>query len=221
MSTPKKSNEYIQNSAFDSAKLAGLASLKRILERDFFCETTIDIFAHDDKKVDLVIHLYCNFGLTESLFHLNKGTWGNFRNVISGDVKTSPFQAALWELESNTNTIFDIKELSIHLRDTSIIIYKLPNQQIQDNLESILDFVSGNFVYFTRGLSEMPYEIFVPIHEETKNSFSHSEKERNGKSKYLQFWGIYFEGDDDLQVYDVTNKTIIEQSDSFLLNYWE
>ena len=110
-------------------------------------------------------------GLTESLFHLNNGTWGSFRNAIAGEVKTSPFQAALWELESNTKTIFDIKELSIHLRDTSIIIYKLPNHQIQDNLESILDHISGNFVYFTRGLSQMPYEIFVPIHEETQNSF--------------------------------------------------
>ena len=220
MSIRKKSNESLQNKALPTDNFVGLTSLKRILERDFFAEATIDIHPCNETKVDLVIHLDCNFGLTESLFHLNNGNWGNFRNSISGDVRTSPFHTALFELENDNGIVVEIKELSIHLRDTSIIITRLPNCQIQDKLEPILDAVSGNFVHFTKGLTKMPYEIFVPIYEETENSFSHSEKKQHRKPNYLEFWGLYFEDEDDSSVYDVKNKTIIEQSSFFLLNQW-
>ncbi|MEM8928931.1 MAG: hypothetical protein AAGC45_12055, partial [Bacteroidota bacterium] len=171
-------------------------------------------------NVDLVIHLDCNFGLTESLFHLNNGNWGNFQNSISGDMRTSPFHSPLLALENENGVVFGIKELSFHLRDTSIIISRLPNFEIQDNLEGILDAVSANFVYFTKALSQMPYEIFVPIYEETENSFSHSERKHNRKPDYLEFWGLYFEDEQDSSVYDVKNKTIIEESSFFLLNQW-
>lgn len=221
MRTPKKSNGPSQNSALDSNGLLGLATLKRTLERDFFADASLDICSLKDGKVDLVIHLDCNFGLTESLFHLNNGNWGSFHRSTSEDVKTSPFQAMLYQLESENNVIVDIKEISIHLKDTSIIISRLPNCHIQDNLENILNAVSGSFVHFTKGLSKMPYEIFVPIYEETKTNFRKSENESSWKPDYLEFWGLYFEGEDDLQVYDVKNKVIIEESDFFLLNYWE
>ena len=216
MSIRKKSNQSLKN----KDKPIGLSALKRILERDFFAEATIDVYHNKSTKIDLVIYLDCNFGLTESLFHLNNGNWGNYQNCISNDVRTSPFQTALLELENDNGIAVDIKELSIYLKDTSIIITRLPNLRIQDHLECILNAMSGNFVHFTKGLSEMPYEIFVPIYEETENSFSHSEKKHNKKPDYLEFWGLYFEGEEDSSVYDVKNKVIIEQSDFFLLNQW-
>jgi len=217
----KRTNQPPQSDALQAKELVGLRNLKRTLERDFFADTAIDVHCEEEGKVDLVIHLDCNFGLTESLFHLNNGNWGNFQNSISGDVRVSPFHTALLELEHDNGITIDIKELSIHLRDTSIVISRLPNCQIQDNLERILDSVSENFVHFTKGLSEMPYEIFVPIYEETENSFSRSVEKHDRKPNYLEFWGLYFEGEDDSLIYDVKGKGIIEQSDFFLLNQWE
>ncbi len=220
MSIRKKTSHPINLKALYNGKPKGLDALKRSLERDFFAETTIAIHPNSATKVDLVIHLDCNFGLTESLFHLNNGNWGNFQYSISGSVCTSPFHSGLLELKNENGVVFEIKELSFHLRDTSIIISRLPNCEIQDNLESILDAVSANFVHFTKGLTKMPYEIFVPVYEETENCFSCSERKHNKKPDYLEFWGLYFEDEADSSIYDVQNKTIIEQSSFFLLNQW-
>lgn len=220
MSNRKKSNKSIPNKAVQTNQIIGLDALKRVLERDFFSEASIAKHYYDNANLDLVIHLDCNFGLTESLFHLNNGNWGNFQNTISGDVRTSPFHTTLLELENDNGVMVDIKELSIHLKDTSIVITRLPDFQIQDSLESILNSISSNFVHFTKGLSQLPYEIFVPIFEEAENSFSHSGKKHNNKPGYMDFWGLYFEGEDDSAVYDVKNKAIIEQSNFFLLNQW-
>ena len=220
MSNQKRPNEPSQKNTLRTTQLVGLNALRRTLERDFFANASISIASKNDSTVELVVHLDCNFGLTESLFHLNNGNWGNFQSCISGDIKTSPFHTTLLELENDNDTVIEIKELSIHLRDTSIIITKLPNCSIQDNLEKILNAISGHFVHFTKGLSKMPYEIFVPIYEETENSFSHAEQKQNIKPDYLKFWGLYFDGEDDSSVYDVKNKVILEQSTFFLLNQW-
>lgn len=220
MQTGNKSNQLPQNKALRLNKFHGSDDLKRILERDFFAEASITVHPGNNFNVDLIIHLDCNFGLTESLFHLNNGNWGNFQNSISGDVRTTPFQSTLFAMENDNNITIDIKELSIHLMDTSIVITRLPDFQIPDNLETILNSISSNFVHFTRGLSQLPYEIFVPIFEETENSFSHSGKKHSKQPNYLDFWGLYFEGEDDSAVYDVKNKIIIEQSNFFLLNQW-
>lgn len=220
MPTRKKTNLSPQDNALRPNNLIELSTLKRTLERDFFANATITYNEVDPTHIDLIIHLDCNFGLTESLFHLNNGNWGNFQNCISGDVRTSPFHTILFELENDYGVTIEIKELSIHLKDTSIIITKLPNCHIQDHLENILNAVSGNFVHFTKGLCQMPYEIFVPIYEETENSFSVSEKVHHTQPNYLGFWGLYFEDEDDALVYDVNNKKIIEQSTFFLLNQW-
>ena len=194
--------------------------LQLTLERDFYADCTLSFEQNDSKQVHLVIHLTCHFSLTESLFHLNNGNWGNFQSTLAGDIKTSPFQTALVALENEYQIAFEISELSIHLRDTSIIIGRLPNIQIQNNLEHILDSVSANFVHFTQGLSRMPYEIFVPIYEETPQDFAPSEHRLQKYSSYFEYWGLYFENEPDGLVYDVKNKVIIEESDFFLLNQW-
>ena len=221
MSIQKKSNKSLSNRISTRENFIGLAQLNRVLERDFFADATVEYTMVSPSTIELVIHLKCNFGLTESLFHLNNGNWGNFKNTLSGDVKTSPFHSTLLELEKKNAKTVEIKELSFHLRDTSIVISRLPNLAIEDNVEKILNAVSAHFVYFTRGLTKMPYEIFVPIYEETENNFNRSEKKHNTRPDYLEFWGLYFEGEADSSVYDVKNKSIIEESDFFLLNQWE
>lgn len=221
MSNLKKNYYLPEKNAISTKKIIGFDFLKKVLERDFFASANIEGEFENENRISLVIHLQCNFGLTESLFHLNNGNWGNFKNSINGDIKTSPFHTTLVELENDNGMTIDIKELSIHLRDTSIIISRLPNCQIQDQLETILDSVSANFVHFTKGLTKMPYEMFVPIYEETENDFLHSEIKQNNHPDYLGYWGLYFEDEEDTLVYDVKNKVIIEESDFFLLNQWE
>ncbi len=221
MSIQKNTNRSSEKHVAQSTSLIGLDYLKRTFERDFFAQTSVEVSHRTSESASLVIHLSCNFGLTESLFHLNNGNWGNFQNSISGDVRVSPIHTALLEVAQENNLTVNIQELSIHLKDTSIIITKLPHLAIQDHLESILVAVSSNFVHFTKGLTKMPYEIFVPIYEETENSFSLSQKKSNKEPNYLEFWGLYFENEDEASVFDVASKNIIEESSFFLLNQWD
>ena len=218
MAKPRKVKETSRNTQTDSCVLIGMDTLKKTLERDFFAEVSIDFCCPESDRIDLIIHLDCNFGLIESLFHLNSGNWGNFRQYSSGDIKTSPFQTALYALNQDNSAFVDIKELSLHLADTSIIISRIPNLCIQDSLEPILVSISANFVHFTKGMSQMPYEIFVPIFEETSGTLIRNSHGQDATPSYTDFWGVYFEDCEEAQVYDVQHKAIIDHSDFFLLN---
>ena len=220
MKKPKKVNEPGKNLQVDSRVLIGLDALKKTLERDFFAETTIECSWPDESNVDLIVHLSCNFGLTGSLFHLNNGNWGGFDHHTLGNLKVSSLQTALYAINEDNSCTIDIKEFSIHLADISIVISRIPHLSIMDHLEDILIALSANFVHFTKGLIQMPYEIFVPIFEEPQNTPSsepYADLTKSG-SNYFDFWGLYFEDCDDALIYDVNNKEIVDQSDFFLLN---
>lgn len=203
------------------SQVLGLDLLTKTLERDFFAEASIG-FEVKDERIELVVHLNSNLALTESLFHLNNGTWGNFKSVISGGVKISPFHTTLLQLEQENKMPVVIVEMSVHLKDTSIILSRLPNCYIEDNLEGIFRAISENLLQFTQGMSQIPYEIFVPIYEESADMTPCINDDKYQKNScYLAFWGLYFEGNYDAMVYDVKNKSIIAQSEFFLLNNME
>ncbi|MEM1339156.1 MAG: hypothetical protein AAGF96_15465 [Bacteroidota bacterium] len=218
MAKPNKVNPSSRDFPMDFCNIIGLDALKKTLERDFFAEVSID-YTISETQIDLVIHLDCNFGLIASLFHLNGRNWGGFRQYSSGKPRTSTFQTALYAINQDNSAFVDIKEFSLHLADTSIVISRIPNLSIQDNLEPILVSIGANFVHFTRGMSRMPYEIFVPIFEEMPSSIVRNiEYPKGAIPSYTNFWGVYFDDCEEAQVYDVQNKAIIDHSDFFLLN---
>ncbi|NQZ44574.1 MAG: hypothetical protein HRT65_09700 [Flavobacteriaceae bacterium] len=200
-------------------EIVGLDTFRKHLERDFFAEATIKHHGVSEGRLDLVIELKCNFGLTESLFYLNNGNWGSIDADSSKSRGASPLQDSLYYLQQENNIQVDIEELSIHLRDTSIIITKIYQQSVADQLCAILAEVGGNFVHFTKGLHEMPYEIFVPVFEETQGDFTmadfHAQK---SKSNYYEYWGLYFESSDESVIYDLKSKNMVDETDFFLLN---
>lgn len=200
--------------------LRGIHNFKNHLERDFFANATVrEVFT--ENSLDLIIELDCNFGLTESLFYLNNGNWGSFYTSKTEKPKASPFQTALFNLSEENQVNVDIAELSINLRDTSIIVTKIYNNSIPDELGNILCSINENFVHFTKGLSEMPYEIFVPVFEEQEsepNNLQAGISTKKSKTDYFDFWGLYFESTPDSSIYDLKNKSIIDESDFFLLN---
>ncbi|WP_420602018.1 hypothetical protein [Flagellimonas sp.] len=79
-------------------------------------------------------------------------------------------------------------------KDTSLIITRIYDHSIPAQLEDIISKASEHFVYFTKGLTEMPYEIFVPVFED--NTQNTTEISKN-QSTYFDYWGLYF--DDEVQ----------------------
>lgn len=212
----QKNNVHFESGVSNGSKnpeAVGLDTFKKILDRDFFAETLIEhTFCKETNCIDLIINLNCNFSLTESLFHLNNGNWGAFKQQSrkQNDEMSCQFQDYFEYLIEMNYARVDIKELSIHLSDTSIIVERLYHMSIVEQLNTIMDSICSNFVHITKGLTEMPYEIFVPVYEENKPlvppmSISLSK----GPEDFFKYWGLYFDSSEKMQVYDYGAKKVI------------
>ncbi|NKI32533.1 hypothetical protein [Croceivirga thetidis] len=212
-----KNKIHFENGVSDGSRkpeAVGLETFQKILERDFFAESSIEtIYVEEHDRFDLIIDLNCNFSLTESLFHLNNGNWGSFKKGEGKHNKKSvcQFQEYFEYLIEINYTKFDLKELSIHLSDTSIVVERLYCMSIVEQLATIMDSICSNFVHITLGLTEMPYEIFVPVFEEKSSNGmlpTHCESNR-GPEDYFKYWGLYFDSSSKMMVYDYGSKKVI------------
>lgn len=188
-------------------EIEGLDSFKKNLEKHFFSKATIRDFSTDNASVKLIIDLNCNFGMVETLYHFNKGNWGNF------ECENSSFANSLQLLQSCNDIHIEIEELSIFLKDTSIIINTVYDQSIPEQLENILKEIGNHYVYFTNGLTKIPYEIYVPVFEENiieDNSLVLNTNTCNhNKNDFFSFWGLYFYDEEDAVIYDLETLEVI------------
>lgn len=190
----------------ENFQINGLDNFRKNLEKNYFSEITFRQYSSHSESVNLVIEMDCNLSLVEILYHFNKGNWGNFKSgssTLVNEVKT------LCELNHFT---VDIEEFSINLKDTSIIIKKNYNQSIPEQFESIFSGIGSHYVHFTRGLTEIPYEIYISVFEETTgkhNSLESQCDEAKNENGFLKFWGMYYDSEEDAVIYDLENLCII------------
>ncbi|SRR5690606_15821482 len=209
MSLPRKNNNQQHGGAkiFEAAN--GLDEFIKTLEKDFFAEAKIH-FTYDrkSKKTDLVLDLSFNFGITESLHFFTNGTWGGMTFSDAEQKVSSTFGKAFGELNAMNNFSLDIAETSFHFKDTSIIVSRIHDHSIPQEIGNILLKASEHFVYYTKGLTEMPYEIFVPVFEDsTPNTLG----PKKGKSGYFDYWGLYFEEEaHQVMIYSLAKKKLYE-----------
>ncbi|WP_222984358.1 hypothetical protein [Flagellimonas meishanensis] len=217
MSVPNKTNPYFFNGVRPYNVIAeGLDEFVHAVERDFFSETKLLFkYSGKNKKTELILDICCNFGLTVGLHHFNSGNWGGFTSVDDDQALVSSFSKAFTVLNQLNENSLELVEVSLNFTDTSIIITKLYNQSIPELLGQIISKISEHFVYFTKGLTEMPYEIFVPVFEDTLPHVPEMEKEQHS---YFNFWGLYFEEGTQHQVmvYSLKNRRFCKE-DLFLL----
>ncbi|NAS13413.1 hypothetical protein [Poritiphilus flavus] len=207
----------------DNPQLHGFQTFKKTLERDYFSEVSIRIcFKEAAKTENLVIEMDCNLDLLEMLYHLQKGTWGGNLSEEEDLPPNSSFARALDQLQELNEISIDVEEFSLFLNDCSIIVKKIYSNSIKDQLGSILSTIAEHYVYFTKGLSETPFEIYVPVFEDTipENDYTLSKiREADNQTKdYFGFWGLYFDSEDDAVIYDLSNKSIVS-GDLYLLNH--
>lgn len=218
MSSQRKNNP---NFNFSGAKIFeavnGVDEFLKTLEREFFAEAKIQCnFNSAHNKADLILDLNFNFGLTEILRHFNGGNWGNFAYPQESQAHMSScFTKALEKLNAQNSHSLDIIEASFHYKDTSIVISRTSEFSIPKQIGAILSKISEHFVYFTKGLTEMPYEVFVPVYEgKAQNVF----EPKKNQSSYFDFWGLYFEDNihHRVMIYSLQNKELCHE-DLFLL----
>ncbi len=198
-----------------SQEMLGLDVFQKSLDKVFFSSSTITYESNTDQVFNLIIDLQCNFKLVNALFHPDMGNWGGFhrkRNTL----KQPPFERALMKLQDLNDGAVDIAEVYINLLDTSLIISKIHDQSISYQLEAVLLALSQNFVHFTKGLLEMPLEIFIPVFEKKQsNGISGSKSDQQAKAigGYFDFWGLYFPSkkNQDPLIYDLKNRKFIDE----------
>jgi hypothetical protein len=72
-------------------------------------------------------------------------------------------------------------------------------------------------VFLTRGLTQKPYEIFVPIFEDSLDNNEFEEDQTNILPKsYSEFWGIYLDKEEEASIFDIQRNTYITGDLEFL-----
>lgn len=212
----------------DNPKIRGVEAFKRSLEKEYFAtvsirnchETSSDYIA--ENQCNLVIDLVCNFTLVEVLFHLEKGSWGRAATTAAAEYPNSPFQEALTSLTGMNSIPIDVEEVSFLLNDTVIVIKKICSNSIGTQLGEILKSLAAHYVYLTRELTETPYEIYLPVFEEEIHSSNslicNIKRDLDSAMDYYKYWALYFDSQNDAQIYDLQHKTIIS-GDLHMLNH--
>ncbi len=205
-----------------STKIHGLDAFRKNLEKDFFSEAHISNQSSDDTEANLVIEIYSNFGLLETLAHFNEGIWGNVQKRNTNEHGISSFLKSLCHLKKQNSLHLDIEEFSIFLNDTTIIINKIYEQSIPDQLENIITEIAKHQVYCTKGFSEIPFEIYVPVFEENflENdiALSNIRTRNHNKKDYFRYWGLYFGSEEDAVIYDLASKCNVS-GDLYMLSH--
>lgn len=210
----------INNDSFDqfshvgfnqNLEIQGLDCFTKNLEKHFFSQATVRNCSTSAHSINLVVELDCNFGLLETLHHFEKGTWGNFKS------QKNSFVGALNQLKECNDLPIEVEEFSLFLKDTSIIVNRIYDQSIAFQLENILIKLNEHSVHFTKGFTEIPFEIYVPVFEdnvlENENTLLMNIKSGNNNEKdYFSFWGLYYYSEDDADVYDLKSQSIIKES---------
>ncbi len=195
--------------------LVGLDSFKKNLEKHFFSEVNICNNPQNEWGCNLVIELNCNIDMFETVLNFDHGNWGSF-----GQNQFSIKEGLNTLMELNKIPI-QIDEFSIFLEDTTIIINKIYEQSISDQLENILITLSMNYFQLTKGLTEIPYEIYVPVfeenHDENASLLGGIQTGNNIKKDYFNFWGLYFESKDDADIFAFESSLIVK-GDLYMLN---
>ncbi|MFK5972706.1 MAG: hypothetical protein QM485_05450 [Flavobacteriaceae bacterium] len=194
----------------------GLDDFINILEKYFFSKVTVRKGASKDSEINLIVDLSCDLTLAELLHHFNKDIWGGFEHGESS------LSTALHNLRNKNEKYIEIEEFSIFLKDSSIITNCIYKNSILDQLKAILIKIGNHYIHFTKGLSEIPYEIYIPVFEEgiSENESNIMDIEvRNKEPKdYYNFWGLYYNSEDDAVIYDLENMSTVH-GDLYMLNH--
>tara|TARA_R110002153_G_scaffold62211_2_gene167354 strand:+ start:308 stop:946 length:639 start_codon:yes stop_codon:yes gene_type:complete len=203
---------FINNSKLEYTKeINGLDEFLNSLGFHYFSSVKLNNKHITFNSISLVVEVTCNLDLLELLAHFNTGRWG------SNGKEESPLQHALDILDLQNQYHIDIEELTFFLNDTSIVIKRIYDKSIPSQLNDILKQIAFNYVFLTRGLTQKPYEIFVPIFEDIIENIDANEDQLNMVPKsYSEFWGIYLDKDDEASIYDVKKNTYVSGDLEFL-----
>lgn len=212
-------------SVIKDGDIAGLSIFKKSLEKLFFSQVVIRNSASDGQNVKLVIEISCNFNLWEGISNLNEGIWAQYRTKHNKGFEGSHFYQIVTQLQSKNKFAIDVEEFSIIFNNSNIVINKIYERSISEQLDAILTRLSHHYVRLTKESIETPFEIFIPVFEENQKGNTDGESsllvnirtDNNKKQDYFKYWGLYFNSEEDALIYDL-EKSAIVSGELYMLN---
>jgi hypothetical protein len=208
---PKEFNNNLLTRSTKTASFSGLNTFIKNLEKHFFSKILIREDSSNYNKINLVIELNCSLTLWELIHQYDTGNWGTFNQLkysLSYEIN---------RLERINDIPIDVDEFSIVLKDTTVIIDKIYNQSIGEQLDHILRELGMHYMQYTKGYSEVPYEIFVAVFVENPKQIELNLVNSNETQNYKSYWAMYFDSEIDAVIYDV-QKSIFLFEDLYMLN---
>jgi len=208
---PEDFNHNLRTQNFKNVVFNGLNTFVKNLEKHFFSKISIRANSSNCEKINLVIELNCNLTLWELIHQYDTGNWGTFNQLkysLSNEINT---------LDRINDIPIDVDEFSIILKDTTVIIDKIYNQSIGEQLDYILGELGMHYLQYTKRYSEVPYEIFVAVFVENQMQNGLNMVNSKKTQNYKSFWAMYFESEIDAVIYDVQKSTFIYE-DLYMLN---
>lgn len=203
-------------------RVNGLAEFRKILEREYFSEATIRNCSVNAQNINLVIELDAPYGLVEMHQYLIDGNLGRLQNDPFTEAPMSPLDYALFEMQLLNDALIDIEEFSIFLANCNIVIKKIYLQSIQEQLGNIFNSLKDHLVLMTEKFCRIPNEIYVPVFEEDHSAnetvLTNIEQANNNIKDYFNYWGLYYDFQEDAVIYDLQGKSIFE-GDLYMLNH--
>lgn len=202
------------NKGIDAKQLIALNTFKKSLEKYLFSNVFISTNPQESNTAHLVIEAHCNFQLGEIIAFIKDGIWG----TPTGQTKSSFLKNLFTQFKIHNSKLTDVDELTIFLNDTTIIISRIYNQSIAEQLEQIFKKLIDNYKNFD--YAETPFEIYIPIFEENRFELNSPlfKTESKQKMDYYNFWGLYYSSKEDAVVYDLKKKSTIN-GDLQLVDY--
>ncbi|MCV6629272.1 MAG: hypothetical protein OIF50_05375 [Flavobacteriaceae bacterium] len=158
---------------------------------------------------DLFIEISIPQTLANSLASGSSSQFSKLNFVIQ------PFIKAYREFKK-ANPQVDIEELIIAFEDCSIIVDRVCPHSIYNQLENLIDGISENYHLMTGCNSGQIFEIFIPVYDQPVTSIKAVSQlleplqinSSNDQTDYYNYWGIYFDTQDNCAVLDLKNKKL-------------
>ncbi|TLF44968.1 hypothetical protein [Maribacter aurantiacus] len=204
---------YFENAKCSDA-VGGLEEFKKSIELRFFADVTLKTSGTYNEKLDLVLELDCPLNLLDVLGHFNKGLWGS--TEATNFVLAQCFNVLL---EQNKELEIDIQEFTLYLKDTNVIIKNIYRHSIPEQFNNIITEIAEQYVSITKGLTEQPEEIFIPVFEDPlTNPFDcHFQEKLPQPTSYNEYWGIYLDTAEEGEIFDVRQKKFISANLDYFL----
>jgi len=185
----------------------------------------------------------CGGGLYKFLIQVTSSiTFHDIANLILGGISYDliksgtnsfvmrPLLAAFKKLKSrNKKWNIEVDELKFSFQDADIIVKKIGTQPLSDDIERIFMALAESFEFMKGHTGESPYAIHIPVFEDPNPRFCRFRAlldvdetiQTVTTDSYLQFWGVRYNHEAQIRVFDVQRRLLIDNRYMTQDEYWE